>query len=188
MKILKAAFQSTTLRSAGFYSVPQNNLTSVSKLLSICFMIIGGSPASTAGGIKTTTLGVIILLIINYIKAKQNINIFNRKISTEVVNRSVVVITISIFIIIIAIGALLITENNKISISEAVYEVISAYTTVGISLGITSQLTLVGKLIIMMLMIIGRLGPVTISIALFKKNKEVKKSKMQYPQCNVLIG
>ena len=159
-KILKAAFQSTTLRTAGFYSIPQNELMSVSKLLVICFMFIGGSPASTAGGIKTTTLGVIILLVINYIKGRQEINIFNRKISTSAINRAIVVISISMFIIIVAISALLITENFEIekhmdvqhsanmnlSIVDIVFEVVSAFATVGLTLGITPLLTFAGKM------------------------------------------
>lgn len=201
-KILKSAFQSTTLRTAGFYTISQNELTSVSKLLSICLMFIGGSPASTAGGIKTATLGVIILLVINYIKGRQEINIFNKRISTGAIYRAIVVISISIFIIIMAISTLLITENFEIeknmdvehsesielSIQDIVFEVVSAFATVGLTLGITSKLTIAGKLVIIMLMFIGRLGPITISIALFKKHKENKQSKAQYPQGNILIG
>ena len=201
-KILKASFQSTTLRTAGFYSIPQDELTSVSKLLSVCLMFIGGSPASTAGGIKTSTLGVIILLVINYIKGRTEINIFNRKISSNAINRAIVVICISVFIVIFAISALLITENLEIeknmdiqhsanmnlSIVEIVFEVVSAFATVGLTLGITSKLTFAGKIVIILLMIIGRLGPITISIALFKKHKEVKQPKVQYPQGNIIIG
>ena len=201
-KILKSAFQSTTLRTAGFYSIPQSELTSVSKLLSICLMFIGGSPASTAGGIKTVTLGVIILLVINYIKGRQEINIFSRKISTNAINRAIVVIGISIFIVIMAISMLLITENFEkeknmdiqhsedinLSIVDIVFEVVSAFATVGLTLGITTQLSFAGKIIVILLMIIGRLGPITISIALFKKHKEAKQSKAQYPYGNILIG
>ena len=201
-KILKSAFQSTTLRTAGFYSIPQSELTSVSKLLSICLMFIGGSPASTAGGIKTVTLGVIILLVINYIKGRQEINIFSRKISTNAINRAIVVISISIFIVIMAISMLLITENFEreknmdiqhsedinLSIVDIVFEVVSAFATVGLTLGITTQLSFAGKIIVILLMIIGRLGPITISIALFKKHKEAKQSKAQYPYGNILIG
>ena len=201
-KILKSAFQSTTLRTAGFYSIPQSELTSVSKLLSICLMFIGGSPASTAGGIKTVTLGVIILLVINYIKGRQEINIFSRRISTNAINRAIVVISISIFIVIMAISMLLITENFEkeknmdiqhsedinLSIVDIVFEVVSAFATVGLTLGITTQLSFAGKIIVILLMIIGRLGPITISIALFKKHKEVKQSKIQYPYGNILIG
>ncbi|MBQ2836261.1 MAG: hypothetical protein IJE68_05455 [Clostridia bacterium] len=193
-KILKSAFQSTTLRTAGFYTVQQNELTSVSKLIAICLMFIGGSPASTAGGIKTATLGVIILLVINYIKGKQEINIFNRRISTNAVNRAIVVISISIFIIIMAISTLLITENLKrennmnLTTVDIIFEVVSAFATVGLTLGITSKLTFAGKLVIILLMIIGRLGPITISIALFKKHKEMKQQKAQYPQGSIIIG
>ena len=201
-KILKSAFQSTTLRTAGFYSIPQSELTSVSKLLSICLMFIGGSPASTAGGIKTVTLGVIILLVINYIKGRQEINIFSRRISTNAINRAIVVISISIFVVIMAISMLLITENFEreknmdiqhsedinLYIVDIVFEVVSAFATVGLTLGITTQLSFAGKIIVILLMIIGRLGPITISIALFKKHKEAKQSKAQYPYGNILIG
>lgn len=201
-KLLKSAFQSTTLRTAGFFTVPQNELTSVSKFMGMCFMFVGGSPASTAGGIKTVTLGVIILLIINYIRGKQDTNIFNTRISQGGINRAIIVFTISIFIIIMAISLLLITEDMEIennltedlatyfnlTFIDIAFEVISAFATVGLTLGVTTKLTLVGKLIIIALMIIGRLGPITISIALFKKHKEAKQTKAQYPKGNILIG
>jgi len=201
-KILKSAFQSTTLRTAGFFTIPQNELTSVSKFMSMCYMFVGGSPASTAGGIKTVTLGVIILLIINYIKGKQDTNIFNTKISQNGINRAIIVFAISIFIVMIAIGTLLITEDMEIektmtddlavyfnlTFIDIAFEAISAFATVGLTLGITTKLTLAGKFIIIVLMIIGRLGPITISIALFKKHKEVKQPKAQYPNGNILIG
>ena len=201
-RILKSAFQSTTLRTAGFYSVPQNELTSVSKLLAVCLMFVGGSPASTAGGIKTVTLGVIMLLVISYVKGEQELNIFNRRISNAAINRAIVVISISIFIIITATGLLMISENFEseknmdvqhseivnLSIHDIVFEVVSAYATVGLTLGITSKLTITGKIIIIILMIIGRLGPITMSIALFKKHNEIKQPKAKYPYGNVLIG
>ena len=202
VKLLKSAFQSTTLRTAGFFTTPQNELTSVTKFLSICYMFIGGSPASTAGGIKTVTLGVIILLIINYIRGRQDTHIFNKKIHEGAINRAIVVFTISVFIVISAICLLLATEDLEteqnisqelatyfnLSFMDISFEVVSAFATVGLTLGVTAKLSLAGKLVIIMLMIIGRLGPITISIALFKKHKEVKKSKVQYPYGNILIG
>ena len=201
-KILKSAFQSTTLRTAGFFTMPQNELTSVSKFMAMCYMFVGGSPASTAGGIKTVTLGVIVLLIINYIKGKQDANIFNTRISQGGINRAVIVFAISVFIIIIAMSLLLIsedlaTENYRnevvssylnLSFIDIAFEVISAFATVGLTMGITTKLTLAGRLIIIALMIIGRLGPITISIALFKKHKEVKQPKAQFPYGNIIIG
>ena len=182
--------------------MPQKELTSVSKFLSLCYMFVGGSPASTAGGIKTVTLGVIVLLVINYIKGRQDTNIFNTKISQGGINRAIIVFAISIFIVITSISLLLITEdmeieNNinqgmaeylKLSFIDIAFEAVSAFATVGLTLGITAKLSLGGKLIIIMLMIIGRLGPITISIALFKKHKESKQSKVKYPQGNILIG
>ena len=201
-KILKSAFQSTTLRTAGFFTMPQKELTSVSKFIGMCFMFVGGSPASTAGGIKTVTLGVIILLIINYIKGRQDTNIFNTRIPQGAINRAIIVFAISVFIVIMSIALLLITEDMKIEQSlnddlatyfnltfmDIAFEVMSAFATVGLTLGITTKLTLAGKIIIIGLMIIGRLGPVTISIALFKKHKEIKQPKAQYPRGNILIG
>lgn len=202
IKILKSAFQSTTLRTAGFSTIPQKELTSVSKFMSICYMIVGGSPASTAGGIKTVTLGVIILLIINYIKGRQYTEIFNKRISSVATNRAIVVFIISVFIIITATMLLLISEDLEIeknvnedistyfnlSFMDIAFEVVSAFATVGLTLGITTKLTLAGKLIIISLMIIGRLGPITISIALFKKHKESRQPKAQFPVENILIG
>ena len=200
--MLKSAFQSTTLRTAGFFTMPQSELTSITKFLSICYMFIGGSPASTAGGIKTVTLGVIILLVINYIRGNQDTNIFNKKIPIGAINRAIIVFAISIFIVITATCLLLATEDLEteqiisqqvatyfnLSFIDIAFEVVSAFATVGLTLGATAKLSLAGRLVIIILMIIGRLGPITISIALFKKHKEVKKSKVQYPYGNLLIG
>jgi trk system potassium uptake protein TrkH len=165
-------------------------------------MFIGGSPASTAGGIKTVTLGVIILLVINYIRGNQDTNIFNKKIPIGAINRAIIVFAISIFIVITATCLLLATEDLEteqiisqqvatyfnLSFIDIAFEVVSAFATVGLTLGATAKLSLAGRLVIIMLMIIGRLGPITISIALFKKHKEAKKSKVQYPYGNLLIG
>ena len=142
------------------------------------------------------------LLVISYVKGEQELNIFNRRISNAAINRAIVVISISIFIIITATGLLMISENFEseknmdvqhseivnLSIHDIVFEVVSAYATVGLTLGITSKLTITGKIIIIILMIIGRLGPITMSIALFKKHNEIKQPKAKYPYGNVLIG
>ena len=201
-KVLKSAFQSTTLRTAGFFSIPQKELTSVSKFLALCYMFVGGSPASTAGGIKTVTLGVIVLMVVNYIRGQQETNIFNKKISQGAINRAIVVFSISIFIVMTSICFLLITEDLEteknitqdlaeyfnLSFMDIVFIAVSSFTTVGLTLVKITRLSLAGKLIIIMLMIIGRLGPITISIALFKKHKEIKQSKVKYPHGNLLIG
>lgn len=201
-KILKSVFQATTLRTAGFSTIDQQELTTAGKFISICYMFIGGSPASTSGGIKTTTLAVLILCVINFILGKNEINVFKKNISLEIVRRAIVIFAISIFVVIMAILGLLISEtslqeeiySSKIaefrtfSFMDIFFEVVSAFGTVGLSLNVTSSLSIVGKIIVSALMIIGRLGPITISIALFKNKKENKENIIAYPKGNVLIG
>ena len=201
-KLLKSAFQSTTLRTAGFATINQNEMTTVSKLISICYMFVGGSPGSTAGGIKNVTILVILLLVITYMKDREKVNIFKRNIPQSALRRAIVVFAISIFIVIIATIALLLSETflkeemlssnlaefYTVSFMDVIFEVVSAFGTVGLSLGITPTLTMTGKIIIILLMIIGRLGPVTMSIALFKKSKEKKESTLNYPAETILIG
>ena len=102
-KLLKSAFQSTTLRTAGFSTINQSELTTAGKFISICYMFVGGSPASTSGGIKTTTLAILVLCVINFISGKNEINLFKKSVPFDLVKRAIVILAISIFIIIIAI-------------------------------------------------------------------------------------
>lgn len=201
-KILKSAFQATTLRTAGFSTIDQQELTTAGKFISICYMFIGGSPASTAGGIKTTTLAILILCVMNFVLGKNEINVFKKNISFDIVRRSIVIFAISIFIVIIGIFGLLISEislqeemySSKIaefrtfSFMDVFFEVVSAFGTVGLSLNVTAHLTSLGKFIIACLMIIGRVGPITISIALFKNKKEKNENSVAYPKGNVIVG
>ena len=201
-KILKSAFQSTTLRTAGFSTIEEAELTTAGKFTSICYMFVGGSPASTAGGIKTTTLAILILCVMKFIVGKNEINIFKKNISFDVLRRAIVIFAISIFIIIAAILGLLVSEISlqeeryysqiaefrTFSFMDIFFETISAFGTVGLSLGITAKLSALGKFIIACLMIIGRLGPITISIALFKTNKEKNENSVAYPKGNVIVG
>jgi len=201
-KILKSAFQSTTLRTAGFSTIEQQEMTTAGKFISICYMFVGGSPASTAGGIKTTTLAILILCVINFILGKNEINVFKKNISFDVLRRAIVIFAISIFIVILAIFGLLISEASlqeemyssqiaefrTFSFMDIFFEAISAFGTVGLSLGITAKLSALGKFIVACLMIIGRLGPITISIALFKNKKEKNENSVAYPKGNVIVG
>ncbi len=202
IKILKSAFQSTTLRTAGFYTINQEDLTTAGKFISICYMFIGGSPASTSGGIKTTTFAILVLCVMNFIKGRNEINIFKKNISFEIVKRALVILAISIFIVIIAILGLLVSEISlqedlygteiskytTFSFMDVFFEAVSAFGTVGLSLNVTSGLSAMGKVIILMLMIIGRLGPITISVAIFKNGKEKNESISSYPKGNIIVG
>lgn len=170
-KLLKSAFQSTTLRTAGFSTIAQKEMTTATKFVSLCYMFVGGSPGSTAGGIKTVTLFIMLLLLITFIEDRDNVHVFKKSITTSAIKRSIVVFAVSIFIVIFAIMALLVTESifkedrysadlaalYTPSFMDIVFEVISAFGTVGLSLNLTYRLTLGGKIIIMLLMIIGRL-------------------------------
>lgn len=172
-KVLESAFQSTTLRTAGFSTIEQKEMTTASKFVSLCYMFIGGSPGSTAGGIKTVTLFIMLLLVITFIMDKDEVHVFKKSITTSAVKRAIVVFAVSIFIVIFAIMALLVTESifkeDRYSADLAalytpsfmgiVFEVVSAFGTVGLTLDLTYRLTLGGKIIIMLLMIIGRLRP-----------------------------
>lgn len=202
-KILKSAFQATTLRTAGFSTIDQQELTTAGKFISICYMFIGGSPASTSGGIKTTTLAILILCIMSFILGKNEITAFKKTISFDTVKRAIVIFSISIFIIIAAIIGLLISETlmqeelyssriaefRTFSFMDIFFEIVSAFGTVGLTLNVTPYLTTIGKFIVSCLMIIGRLGPITISIALFKRNnKEKKENVAAYPKGNIIVG
>lgn len=199
-KILKSSFYSVTLRTAGFESIDSTELTTVTKFISLIYMFIGGSSGSTAGGVKTTTFAIIILMIISYLKGQENTIIHKRKIPQKVLKRAIVIIGVSIFIVIVSIMALSITENlqveqnyvsseseqREIGFLDIFFEVLSAFGTVGLTLGITSKLSIFGKIIIMLLMFIGRLGPITISYAVLKKNN--KQKNINYPECDLLVG
>lgn len=170
-KLLKSAFESTTLRTAGFSTIQQKEMTTASKFISLCYMFVGGSPGSTAGGIKTVTLFIMLLLVITFLMDRDNVHVFKKNITTSAIKRAIVVFAVSIFIVIIAAMALLVTESifkeerysadlaaiYTPSFMDIIFEVISAFGTVGLSLDLTYRLTLGGKIIIILLMIIGRL-------------------------------
>lgn len=170
-KLLKSTFESTTLRTAGFSSMPQKEMTTASKFVSLCYMFVGGSPGSTAGGIKTVTLFIMLLLIMTFIIDKDDVHIFKKSITTSAIKRAIVVFAVSIFIVIFATMALLVTESifkedrysadlaalYTPSFMDILFEVVSAFATVGLTLDLTYRLTIGGKIIIMLLMFIGRL-------------------------------
>ncbi len=189
-KLIKSSFYSTTLRTAGFYSTNTDSLSSTTKFISMLFMFIGGSPGSTAGGIKNVTFVIIILLVISFIKDEEKTVVFKRKIPYATVKRAVAVVTISICIVALAIVIMTVTERQTpgVEIMDISYEVFSAFGTVGISLGITPNLSFLGKIIIMALMFIGRVGPITLSFALFSKYNKKKSSVIRYPKCDLLVG
>lgn len=185
-KILASFFQSVTLRTAGFATVDIASLHNPTKMLMCMIMFIGGSPAGTAGGIKTVTFVIILLYIHSLVLGSDHAKIMKRTISDQVVKRALTISIVSFFISIIGLFVLSITEN--IAFIDLVFEVFSAFATVGLTAGVTPSLTVAGKIMIIILMYIGRIGPITMVLIFAKRYSQMKGKDILYPQSDVLIG
>ncbi|MBQ7400002.1 MAG: potassium transporter KtrB [Clostridia bacterium] len=163
-KIQASLFQSVTTRTAGFASVPQEHLTLPSVLICLLLMFIGGSPAGTAGGIKTVTFFVILCTAFSVIKGKRRVGTFNRSLSENAINKAMAVCTTSF--IILFVSTLMLSLCCNAPFSDIVYETVSATATVGLSRNLTASLNLFGKIIITATMYFGRVGPISFAIAL----------------------
>ena len=168
-KIEVSLFQSVTTRTAGFASIPQENLTNASSLVSILLMLIGGSPVGTAGGMKTVTIAVLFCSAVATIRGKDHTSIFGRSISSESIRKAVAVSVSFLSIFVISTMALL--ASNDGSMLDIIYETVSATATVGLSRNFTAGLNLFGKIIIIFTMYFGRVGPISLAIALGSKSE-----------------
>ena len=183
-KLQLAFFQSITTRTAGFATVPQQNLTDATSVISLLLMFIGGSPAGTAGGIKTVTMLVLVASAVATIKNKNEVVLFNRKIPKEAVNKSVAIMSTS-FATTFTATILLLAVMNAGAL-DVIYETVSATATVGLSRGLTTVLDLWGKIIIIITMYLGRIGPISLAIA-FGTRKE-KQNIISDPTEEIVIG
>ena len=189
---LNAFFESVTLRTAGFETVSQNSFSNHSSFISKIFMIIGGSPGSMAGGIKTTTVFLMLLLAYKSANDKNFPSVFKRDISLESIDKATSIFIKAICFLCIMIGLLLWSQkdlilNDVFSSESLVFEAFSAFGTVGLSKGITGLLSSSGKILIMILMFAGRTGITFIAINSFGKEGEIK-SLTDYPKEDVLLG
>lgn len=184
--VLGALFQSITARTAGFNTIDISALSASSKLIVILLMFIGGSPGSTAGGIKTVTLAVVIMTAFAALRKREEVEMFKRSIRVVVVGRAVTVTLLFVAVLFGASLALSITENaNGFTMSDIMFEAGSALGTVGLTTGITPSLTTAGKLIIVAVMLIGRLGPLTLLAAL---TFNLKPAQYNYPNEAIIVG
>ncbi|WP_229771263.1 TrkH family potassium uptake protein [Anaerococcus porci] len=181
--LVQSTFQSISARTAGFYSVKHDKIKDASALFLIILMAIGGSPGSTAGGIKTTTFGVLILSTISIIKNEDEVVVFNKHIDPKTIRKALAIIMVYIGLIFIVIFLLSITEN--FSVIDISYEVTSAFATVGASRGITGHLTSIGKILLTLSMYLGRIGPITMAYSFGLKSKT---KYIRYPEANISIG
>jgi len=182
-RIFTSFFQSVTTRTAGFNTIDTGALSKASVLLSCILMFIGASPGSTAGGIKTTALMVIFISVFALFQGNRDVNIFKRRISRDIIYRVLALIALSVSLLTIMIFLLLIIE--PFSLDTIVFEAISAFGTVGLSMGLTPLLSDFGKLIIILLMYLGRVGPLTLIFALTEKRMV---SSYSYTEERITIG
>lgn len=183
-KIFVSLFQVITPRTAGFNTVDLTSLSNATILFLIFLMFIGASPGSTGGGVKTTTIGVIFFFIKSKIAGRESVSAYYRTLPLEVIIKAFTVVSLAIGIIFISTLILLITESS-LSFHNILFEVFSAFGTVGLSLGITPKLSTFGKLVIIFTMYVGRIGPLTLLYAL---GRERAKGKFEYIEEKVMIG
>ena len=183
-KIQISFFQSVTTRTAGFATIPQENLTNASAAVSIMLMMVGGSPVGTAGGIKTVTVAVLICSAFATIRNKNSSSLFNRRVSEESVKKAVAVAVT--FLTICAASTIFLMATSNASALDAAYEAVSATATVGLSRNLTSTLNTCGKLIIIVTMYFGRVGPISLAVALGSKNES--QNVISEPTEDISIG
>lgn len=182
-KLWGALFQSVTPRTAGFNTVPIATLSTITLTIIIILMFIGASPGSTGGGIKTSTFAILLLSLGNILRGKEDIEVFKRKIPSTIVYKAMA-IAVATLLLLISIFLLLLAFEEQ-PFLPLLFESVSAFGTVGLSMGITPDLTIIGKLLIIILMYGGRIGPLTLGFAL---TRVLRRGKVEYPEAKVMIG
>jgi len=185
--LLTSFFQSVTCRTAGFNTIDISSLRPGTLFMMIALMFIGGAPGSIAGGIKITTIGVVFLLIYTKFKGKEQIVIWDRAIDRNTIEKSTTLVILSLFFVCFSTFLMLTLDEFDMhhTFLSVFFETVSAFGTVGLSMGTTTQLTLAGKLLVCAIMFIGRLGPLTLMMAL---TSNIKKVNIKYPEENIMTG
>ena len=183
-KILAACFHSVSTRTAGFYTVSQAGLTDASKIVTDFLMMIGGSSGSTAGGVKTVTMGVLLLSVVATARGRSRLTVFHRTISPQQLRNAVSVVTLVFFIGLVS--GMVLSVTNGLDVIDCLYETISAIATVGLSTGITGGLNLLSKLMLIVLMFFGRVGVMTISLGFLMPDQV--EERYHFAETNLLIG
>jgi trk system potassium uptake protein len=181
-KIWASYFQAVTPRTAGFNTIDIGSLNESTISLFLLLMFVGAGSASTGGGIKLTTFVVIILSVITFLKGKRELVVGRRSIADSFIFKSLAISTISLVFVFAAVFILNITENAPFLM--ILFEVISAFGTVGLSMGLTGDLSVIGKIVIIIVMFAGKLGPLTLAFSLARP----EKAKIRYPNEDILTG
>jgi trk system potassium uptake protein TrkH len=180
---LSAFFQSVTTRTAGFNTMPMSGLRIPTYLLMMIFMFIGGASGSTAGGVKINSLALFLAYVNSLLKEKREVTLFNYAVSKDLVLRALLILLFGLVSVLVGMLILSITESAPFI--HICFETVSAFGTVGLSAGITPALSIVGKYVIILLMFIGRIGPLTLLAAAAQRLKQVQ---IEYPTGEVLVG
>ena len=187
LDMLNALFQSVTMRTAGFNSVDLTPFTDGSKLFSSLLMMIGASPASTGGGMKTTTVAVVVLLIFSVVKGEDGVNAARRRISADTVRRALAVVALFLTMLTLGTLSLSIIENGRFSLADILFECSSAMGTVGVSAIGTPNLHPVSRAVLLPMMFLGRVGPLTLAVAVARRQGRVKPVA-KFPEEKIMIG
>lgn len=182
-KLMNAFFTAATPRTAGFNTVPTDGLLSSTLFFIIGLMFIGASPSSTGGGIKTTTFGALVVAVVSTIRGSEDPLLFKKKLPTEILRRSLSIVMISSLLVFAVTFVLLVTEGR--TLLPVLFEAMSAFGTVGLSTGITPELTPIGRVAIIITMFAGRVGPLTLVFALARG---MRKAPVQFTSERILIG
>lgn len=182
-KLLASLFQAVTLRTAGFNTVPTTAFAQETLLIMMAAMFIGAAPASTGGGVKVTTLGVLLLTVRSFLRERPVVEAFGRRVPNEMVQKSIAIVLVSFAVLLFALVVLVSFED--LPFLSLAFETVSAFGTVGLSTGATGSLTTPGRLIIIALMFLGRVGPLTLALAVGRRARPVR---YRYPEGRLLVG
>jgi trk system potassium uptake protein TrkH len=186
-KIISSLFASITPRTAGFNSISTADMTMAGKFLTVILMFIGASPGSTGGGIKTTTATLLFMTVISVLHGREDTEIAKKRIGRDLIYRAISITAISFTIVILVTMILSITQGNSFNFIVYLYEATSAFGTVGLSLGLTTSLTDVGKVAILLTMYAGRVGPLTLALA-FARKHQLSSTAVKFPEDKLLVG
>ena len=184
-KVISSFFQSVVTRTAGFYSVNMSKIRDTTTFIMVVLMFIGGSPGSTGGGIKTTTFGAIFLTTFSVIRGRNDVVAFKKRIPQEIIYRALSIASIGLFLIVIV--SMILTISEEANFLDLLFETTSAFATVGLTRGITPDLTSFGKVLITVMMYLGRVGPLTMAFAFAKRQKNIKEN-YRYSEENIFVG
>jgi trk system potassium uptake protein TrkH len=183
-KLLGALFSSVTPRTAGFNTVDTASLSNAGKFVTMLLMFIGGSPGSTAGGAKTTTVVVLLFYAVAMVTSRQDINLFGRRLTEDVVKKANAVVVINLSLAMVA-AVVIMTLQPMLRFEDVLFEVMSAIGTAGMTTGITRDLCVAAKLILIFLMYCGRLGSLSFAL-LFAQKKQ--QADVRQPQEKIIVG